>query len=173
MSTAANPQSANTEQEETNGTARSEPTASGSRALATTSNQPTELENSQGTTTISNMVVSKIAGLAAREVNGVHDFGVGASRAFGAMHERIPGARSSTSQGVAVEVGQRQAAIDLTVVVEYGASIVEIARAIRRNVIGALEQMTGLEVVEVNINVVDLHLPGDDEEGSTPSGRVE
>jgi len=133
------------------------------------------LETSQGKTTIADGVVAKIAGLAAREVNGVHGFGGGAARAFGAIAERIPGARSSSTQGVSVEVGERQAAIDVTVVVEYGVAITELARAIRRNVISGVEQMTGLEVVEVNVDVVDLHLPsddddeGDDTSASTPA----
>ena len=73
-----------------------------------------------------------------------------------------------------VEVGERQAAIDLTIVVEYGVAIVELARAIRRNVISAIEQMTGLEVVEVNINVVDLHMPADGDVDQAPQpARVE
>lgn len=135
----------------TTGGAVSRPAAGGS-----------ELETSQGKTTIADAVVSKVAGLAAREVPGVHGFGGGAARAFGAITERIPGGRASSSQGVSVEVGERQAAIDLTIVVEYGVAIAELARGIRRNVIGAVEQMTGLQVVEVNINVVDLHLPSDD-----------
>jgi uncharacterized alkaline shock family protein YloU len=130
------------------------------RGSATTLSR-TDMETSQGKTAIADTVVTKIAGLATREVNGVYGFGGGAARAMGAVRERIPGARASSSQGVAVEVGERQAAIDLTVVVEYGVAIVELARAIRRNVISAIEQMTGLEVVEVNINVVDLHMPAD------------
>ncbi len=120
------------------------------------------LDTSEGKTTIADAVVSKIAGLAAREVPGVYGFGGSAARAFGAITERIPGGRASSTQGVSVEVGERQAAIDLTIVVEYGVAIADLARAIRRNVIGAIEQMTGLEVVEVNLNVVDLHLPSDD-----------
>ena len=120
------------------------------------------LETSQGKTTIADAVVSKVAGIAAREVPGVYGFGGGAARAFGAITERIPGSRPSSTQGVSVEVGEKQAAIDLTIVVEYGVAIAELSRAIRRNVIGAVEQMTGLDVVEVNINVVDLHLPSDE-----------
>ena len=120
------------------------------------------LETPQGRTTIADGVVAKIAGLAAREVPGVYGFGGGASRAFGALTERIPGARSSSTRGVSVEVGERQAAIDLTIVVEYGVAVTDLARGVRRNVIGSVEQMTGLEVVEVNIDVTDLHLPGDD-----------
>lgn len=125
------------------------------------------LGSSQGKTTIADTVVAKVAGIATREVPGVHGFGGSAARAFGAISERIPGARASSTQGVSVEVGERQAAVDLTIVVEYGVAVVELARAIRRNVIGAVEQMIGLEVVEVNINVVDLHLPSADEDDDT------
>lgn len=120
------------------------------------------LVTSQGRTTVADTVVQKIAARAAREVSGVHDFGGGVVRAFGAIAERIPGARSSSSQGVSVEVGEKQAAVDLDLVVEYGVPIGQLAQSIRRNVIGAIEQMTGLEVVEVNINVNDLHLPSED-----------
>ena len=105
--------------------------------------------------------------------------GGGVSRAFGAIRERIPGGSStgaSSVAGVAVEVGEKQAAIDLDIIVEYGAGIVELARAVRRNVIGAVEQMTGLEVIEVNIAVNDIHMPGDDndaEPAPATTSRVE
>jgi uncharacterized alkaline shock family protein YloU len=155
-------------------TARSEATAS-ARAPATAPGRGSDLETSQGRTTIAETVVSKIAGLATRQVDGVAGFGGGAARAMSAVRERIPGARASSSQGVAVEVGERQAAIDLTVVVEYGVAIVDLARAIRRNVIASIEQMTGLEVVEVNISVVDMQLPGQDtgDEHPRQPARVE
>ncbi|MEV0089027.1 Asp23/Gls24 family envelope stress response protein [Saccharopolyspora sp. NPDC050642] len=133
-----------------------------------------QLESSQGKTTVADVVVSKIAGMAARDVSGVHSFGGGTTRAIGALRERIPGARASSTQGVTVEVGEKQAAIDLVLVVEYGVAIAELARGVRRNVIDGIEQMTGLEVVEVNIHVTDLHLPGDDtSEQSSTTGRVE
>jgi uncharacterized alkaline shock family protein YloU len=103
-------------------------------------------------------------------VSGVYNLGGGAARAFGAIRERIPGATASSnaSQGVSVEVGEKQAAIDLEVLVEYGVSITDLARSVRRNVITAIERMTGLEVVEVNINVNDVHIPGDDDTEETP-----
>ncbi|MET8994000.1 Asp23/Gls24 family envelope stress response protein [Amycolatopsis sp. Hca4] len=123
----------------------------------------TALVTKQGTTTIADTVVQKIAGLAAREVPGVHDLGGGAARAFGALRDRIPGASASVGQGVSVEVGEKQAAVDLQVLVEYGVAIAELARSVRRNVVTAIEQMTGLEVVEVNINVTDVHIAGDEE----------
>jgi uncharacterized alkaline shock family protein YloU len=121
----------------------------------------------KGATTINDIVVQKIAALATRDVSGVHDLGGGAARAFGAIRERIPGASASAGQGVSVEVGEKQAAVDLQIVVEYGVSITDLARAVRRNVIGAVEQMTGLEVVEVNLNVSDVHIPGDDDQADT------
>ena len=74
---------------------------------------------------------------------------------------------------MSVEVGERQAAVDLDLVTEYGAPIAEIARAVRRNVIGAVEGMTGLQVTEVNIAVNDIHLPGDDEGQQPEPVRVQ
>ncbi len=121
-----------------------------------------ELVTDHGRTTIADGVVSKIAGIAAREVSGVYALGGGAARAMGAVRERI-GARTH-SQGVAVEVGERQAAIDVDVVVEYGVSISDVAEGIRRNVIGSIERMTGLQVTEVNVAVDDINIPGEDSE---------
>ncbi|MFE3443528.1 Asp23/Gls24 family envelope stress response protein [Nocardia sp. NPDC059180] len=126
-----------------------------------------------GTTTISDIVVQKVAGLAAREVRGVHNLGGSAARAFGTLRDRIPGASASIGQGVSVEVGETQAAVDLEIVVEYGVAIAEVARAVRRNVITAIEQMTALHVVEVNINVNDVFIPGDDDDADAPAARVQ
>ena len=116
-------------------------------------------DTAQGKTTIAASVVQKIAGIAAREISGVYAMGGGVSRAFGAFRERIPGAGVSNIAGVQVEVGEKQAAVDLDIVVVYGASIVDLARAVRRNVITAVERMTGLEVIEVNIAVNDIQIP--------------
>jgi uncharacterized alkaline shock family protein YloU len=154
-------------------TSRTEVEAPGAEVARTS-----QLVTTLGTTTISDTVVQKIAGLAAREVSGVHALGGGgAVRAFNALRERIPGASASVGQGVSVEVGEKQAAVDLEIMVEYGISITDVARTIRKNVISAIEQITGLEVVEVNINVNDVHLPGDDDDssgnGRTESGRVQ
>jgi uncharacterized alkaline shock family protein YloU len=157
----------------------SNPTTTKAPARSTTSGEDVEMAGNnalvtkQGTTTIADTVVQKIAGLAAREVSGVHDLGGGMARAFSAIRERIPGASSSAGQGVAVEVGERQAAVDLQVLVEYGVSITDLSRSVRKNVIGAIEQMTGLEVVEVNISVNDVHIPGEGEDDDTGAGRVQ
>jgi len=134
---------------------------------------PDSLQSPQGRTTIADGVVQKIAGLAAREVAGVHALGGGTARALGSLRERIPGASQSTGQGVAVEVGETQAAIDLDMVTEYGVSIAEVARAVRRNVIDTVEGMTGLQVTEVNVSVNDIHLPTDDVQDAPEPARVQ
>jgi len=126
------------------------------------------LVTSQGRTSIADSVVAKIAGLAAREIAGVHAMGAGATRTFGSIREILPGnteARTA-SQGVKVEVGERQAAIDLDLVVEYGVAIADLAAAVRKNVIERLQRMTGLEVTEVNINVDDIWIPGTEDQDS-------
>ncbi|HSP36173.1 MAG TPA: Asp23/Gls24 family envelope stress response protein, partial [Frankiaceae bacterium] len=85
------------------------------------------LTTKQGNTSISDGVVRKIAGIATRATSGVYNLGGGSSRAFGALRERIPGSGGpNISQGVSVEVGERQTAIDLDIVVEYGVGIAEL-----------------------------------------------
>ncbi|WP_137990161.1 Asp23/Gls24 family envelope stress response protein [Streptomyces vilmorinianum] len=126
---------------------------------------------SRGRTTIADGVVEKIAGLAAREVVGVHAMGSGFSRTLGAVRERVPGGggtKSGVTRGVKAEVGEVQTALDLEIVVEYGVSIADVAGAVRENVIAAVERMTGLEVVEVNIAVSDVKLPEEEDEGPEP-----
>ncbi len=132
-------------------------------------------DTSQGKTTIASSVVQKVAGIAAREISGVHALGGGLSRAFGQIRDRVPGSTgASQASGVSVEVGEKQAAIDLDLIVEYGVSIVDLAKAVRRNVIGTIEQMTGLEVIEVNIAINDIHIASDNSgEVAEPVARVE
>lgn len=132
--------------------------------------QDSDLITEHGQTVIEDVVVSKIAGIATREVTGVYDLGGGAARFVGAMRERIPGAEVNVQQGVSVEVGEYQAAVDVAVVAEYGVAIHELAEAIRRNVIMSVERMTGLEVTEVNVTVHDVHL--EDEEDDEPEADV-
>ena len=117
-------------------------------------------------TTIDENVVAKIAGMAAREVPGVYDMGNAVRRAFSAVTDRIPNAQTNVAGGVSVQKGETQAAIEITIVIDYGVSIVEVSNAIRRNVIEQLEGTTGLEIVEVNINVTDVHLPDEDSDDS-------
>ena len=139
--------------------------------LETTS--PGPLQSDLGKTTVADRVVQKIVGLAAREVPGIYDLGGGAARTLGAIRERIPGSSQTSGQGVSVEVGETQAAVDLEVVTEYGMSIADVAKSVRRNVISAVEGMTGLQVTEVNLAVNDIHLPGDEQEDSAQPARVQ
>ncbi|MFF4753954.1 Asp23/Gls24 family envelope stress response protein [Streptomyces sp. NPDC002514] len=122
----------------------------------------------RGRTTIADGVVEKIAGLAARDVLGVHAMGSGLSRTFGAVRDRVPGGSKSATRGVKAEVGEVQTALDLEIVVDYGVSIGDVARDVRENVIAAVERMTGLEVVEVNIAVSDVKLPEEEDEELEP-----
>ncbi|MET8943353.1 Asp23/Gls24 family envelope stress response protein [Streptomyces sp. NPDC004542] len=127
----------------------------------------------RGRTSIADLVVVKVAGIAAREIPGVYDMGGGLSRTIGAVRDRVPGGRPNVGRGVKVEVGERQTAVDLDLVVEYGVPITEVSRDVRENVIAAVERITGLEVVEVNITVHDVRLPDEDEPSAGAEARVE
>ncbi|CAN5852417.1 Asp23/Gls24 family envelope stress response protein [soil metagenome] len=139
---------------------------------STRSGSGAQLESGRGVTTIQDSVVAKISGIAAREVGGVADLGGAASSAIGGVMGRLRGQEHSTA-GVGVEVGERQAAIDIALQVEYPARIHEVASSVRENVIDRIETMTGLEVVEVNVAVLDLAFPGGEEEDASKPQRVE
>ncbi len=142
-------------------------------AAASSTGADSALVGDRGRTALAVGVVEKIAGMAAREVSGIHALGSGLARTFGAMRDRVPGGRSSIGRGIKAEVGEKQTAIDIALVVEYGVVIPELARQVRENIIDAVERMTGLEVVEVNIAVNDVHLPDEpdvvEEEEEAPS----
>ncbi len=146
--------------EESSSRERSAVATPGTGRSETESDSP--LQTERGSTTIDDAVVTKVAGVAAREVRGVHDLGGGVSRALGSVTHRV-GVGDERSQGVSVEVGERETAVDLTVVVEYGESIPRVAQAVRENVTKRVEGITGLSVTEVNIAVNDLFFPGDEE----------
>ena len=119
------------------------------------------LKSEMGNTTISSAVVSQIAGIAAQEVESAQ-MGGGASAAVGGILQSVTGSVSSGgnySRGVSVEVGEEEAAIDLTMTVDYGQSIPRVTEAARSNVINRVENLTGLRVTEVNIVVSDVQIP--------------
>ena len=122
----------------------------------------TPLKTDRGNTTIADAVVTKVASIAAREVPGVYRLGGGVSRALGSVTQRV-GMSDERSQGVSVEVGEREAAVDLTVTVEYGESVPQVSQAIRETVIKRSEGITGLSVTEVNVAITDLYFPGDEQ----------
>lgn len=136
-------------------------------AVARTRDQAGEqhpLQSDRETTTIRDAVVVSIVSVAAQEVEGVQ-MSHGGTRLPGdnspTIGEFVGGITGGGSRprGISVEVGERQAAVDLTVNVTYGKSIPQVTEAVRRNVISRVENLTGLELTEVNISVNDLTLP--------------
>jgi uncharacterized alkaline shock family protein YloU len=139
---------------------------SGTASTSMTKSATEPLESEHGQTTIADSVVTKVASISAAEVAGVHELGGGAARAVGAVTQKV-GLSDGRSQGVSVEVGEKEAAVDLTIVVDYGESIPQVAEDVRQQIIKRVEGITGLKVVEVNISVNDLYFPGDDEPEET------
>ena len=132
------------------------------------SNAP--LSVSSGTTVIVDPVVAKIAGIAAREVPGVFALGGGAARAIGLVRDAI--GNTDLSQGVKVEVGETQVAVDVTIVVEYPMPLTTVASAVRTAIADAIEQLVGMDVAEINVTVTDVHIPGDDDDQAAQAPRV-
>jgi uncharacterized alkaline shock family protein YloU len=126
--------------------------------------QASPLQSDKGVTKIGDAVVSQIAGIAAQEVEKVQ-MGGGTSAAVGGFLQSVTGSVTGSSsggnlsKGVSVEVGSEEAAIDLTMAVEYGQSIPQLTEAARRNVINKVESLVGLRVTEVNITVNDVQVP--------------
>ncbi len=122
------------------------------------------LQSDSGTTTIQDAVVVSIANAAAGEIDGMQMSHGGTrlpgdnSPTVGEFIGNVTGSGGRT-RGISVEVGESQAAVDLTVNVTYGKPIAQTAEAVRRNVIRRVESLTGLEVTEVNITVNDLTFP--------------
>ena len=123
--------------------------------------QDSPLQTERGGTRIEDSVVSKIAGIAAQEVDGVR-MGGGTSQAIGGLLSSVTGGSGGSggqSRGVSVEVGEVEAAVDVTLTVAYGISIPQVAEAVRRNIINRVENLVGLNVTEVNISVNDVFFP--------------
>ncbi|WP_068477043.1 Asp23/Gls24 family envelope stress response protein [Pseudoclavibacter helvolus] len=148
-------------------------TASAPKTVQTSSSVvPTNTAGGRGTTTIVDSVVARVAGIAARDARGVYDLGGGAARAIGAIRNAIN--QADQSQGINVEVGEKQVAVDVTIVAEYPVSLQDVADGVRADVIRAIETIVGLEVTEVNVTVNDVHLPSeDDNNDKTEEARVQ
>jgi uncharacterized alkaline shock family protein YloU len=127
---------------------------------------PASLAAINGKTVINNSVVGKIAGLAARDVPGVHALGGGAARALGAIREAI--SNTDHTQGVTLQVGESDVTVDLSIVAEYPVPLQQLADDLRNAVIGSIENLTGLKVPVVNVTINDVHLP----EGATEAAEA-
>jgi len=118
-----------------------------------------------GVVHIADDVVSIIAGMAASEVDGIAGMSEGI---VGGIAEML--GKKNFSKGVKVEVGEKEAAVDVFIIVKYGFRIPEVALAVQENVKQAIEKMTGLSVVEVNVHVQGVGFP--EEEAKEPDVRV-
>jgi uncharacterized alkaline shock family protein YloU len=123
------------------------------------SQKDSPLQTERGSTSISDSVVSKIAGIASQEVDGIRMGSGGSQAVSGLLGSITGGSGGSQTQGVSVEVGQEEAALDLTLTAEYGKSIPQLAEAVRRNVANRVESLVGLRVTEVNITVSNIFFP--------------
>jgi len=125
-------------------------------------------KQTKGKTTIANGVVAKIVGIAAREIEGVKDLvSTGAAASISGLATRVTGG-DTHAKGVSVEVGEREAAASINIVVIYGVNIPQVADAVRRNIINRVEEMTGLTVIAVDIAVTDLYFPGEETDEQHP-----
>lgn len=132
---------------------------------ATTPRQATRTSD-EGTTTIDNVVVAKIVAAAAQEIGGIHGMGSGGmggtlSGALSSVTGALPGGSSNqpSTQGVAVEVGNEEALVNLNIIVDYGARIPQVVEALRRNISDRLQTLTGLTTRAVNVEVSDVFFP--------------
>lgn len=122
------------------------------------------LQTDRGNTSIQDGVVAKISGIAAQEVDGIR-MGGGASQAAGGILGSLTGGGGGgQTRGVAVEVGEEEAAVDLTMTTEYGKSIPQLSEAVRRNVVNRIENLVGLKVTEVNITVSNIFFPQEEQQ---------
>ena len=124
-----------------------------------------------GKTTIQDSVVAKIAGIAAREVKGVYALGGGAARVVGAVRDALNS--TDLTQGIGVEVGEKQVAVDVTIVAEYPAPLQGVADDVRSAIYSAMQNLVGMEVAEVNVTVNDVHIPADDDDSDAQEARVQ
>ncbi len=125
-------------------------------------NKPPSGNEVGGSIEMSTDVVATVAALAARDVPGIHALG----------KSRLIALRGDQKRGVAAEVGKEEAAIDVEVIIEHGVDIREVGGQLRRRIAEEVDKMTGRKVVEVNIDIVDVHLPGEDKGAEVDTARV-
>jgi uncharacterized alkaline shock family protein YloU len=122
--------------------------------------QPAQLAAQvKGRIDIEDEVVEKVAGLAATEVEGVADLGGDVARAVESVRERIGIGHKRGDQGVKAHISGREVSIEVTLVIEYGHVVMDVARRVKTNVAIQTNRMLGLRVVEVNVVVDDVRMP--------------
>jgi uncharacterized alkaline shock family protein YloU len=138
------------------------------RPLSLTQADSTAADLPESTTTqvkgrikVADEVVEKVAALAALEVSGVADMGGDFERALESVRDRIGFGSRRGNQGAQAKISNREVAIDVTIVVEYGYVVMEVAGEVKANVARSVGRMLGLRVIEVNVTVDDVRLPGE------------
>ncbi|MEH0111245.1 Asp23/Gls24 family envelope stress response protein [Tersicoccus sp. MR15.9] len=118
---------------------------------------PVPTGDERGTTTVAETAIAKVIGIAVRQVPGVHALGSNAARALGQIRDVV--GQSDHAQGISVEVGERQVAVDVTLVAGYPWPLQEVARNVRTAVYDAVEGLIGKDVAEVNVTITDIDVP--------------
>lgn len=121
----------------------------------------------RGATTVAEIAVAKVIGIAVRQVPGVHALGSNTARALGQIRDAV--GQSDHAQGISVEMGERQVAVDITLVAAYPWPLQEVARNVRAAVYDAVEGLIGKDVAEVNVTIADIDVP---ELDRAPAGRA-
>lgn len=133
------------------------------KETVTIENIPRGADHIGGKIEMSEDVVATIAGLAARQIPGIHSMGKSSFISFG----------DDPKRGVGVEVGTKEAALQLEVIIDYGTNIREVAAELRNRIATEVDRMAGRKVIEVDINVVGIHLPEEEPEPEPePQRRV-
>lgn len=110
-----------------------------------------------GKTVIADGAVAKVAWVSARKVPGVFALGADSGRALGTVRDAL--AATDLGPGIRVAVGQSQVAVDVELVAEYDVPLQDLADRVRDAVYRAVQSIVGMQVVEVNVDVVQVHLP--------------
>lgn len=143
--------------------------AQGSPPAAETSSSPSSPPSAgpgtavKGRIKVEDEVIEKIAALAVLEVEGIAHIGGARNRAMESAHDPTVADRPPAGQGVNVKVHDNEVSLDVTVVVEYGSVVMEVAKAVKTNVARVTSRMLGMRVTSVNITVDDVRMPGEDE----------
>ncbi|PPF70091.1 Asp23/Gls24 family envelope stress response protein [Clavibacter michiganensis] len=114
----------------------------------------------EGDTTVTDGVIAKVAGLAVRDIPGVHALGGGAARVIGQLRDRI--GQTDLTQGIAVDVQEAGVAFQVTLVAEYGVPLQDVAAEVRAAISEAVRELVGRPVARVDVTVADIVLPGED-----------
>lgn len=132
--------------------------------------QASPLDSERGVTTIEDVVVKRIAGRAANEVEGIH-MGGNTSRAAGGLFGRATGSSGDETRGISVDVGRVETAIDLTMAVDYDRNILDVVNRVREKVEERVRSLTGLRITELNVTISDVVFP-DDGDGDGRRGEL-